>query len=82
MCLIPVFVEELLGPAATGPSVPIAIRCAWEDRSKDRHLKYKGMNVFRFTGTEITRNPDACVDEVERLLVADHHRMGLLVNRV
>ena len=41
---------------------------AQKDKTKDRTLKTKGLTVLRFTGTEITRTPDACAKQV-RIIV-------------
>jgi very-short-patch-repair endonuclease len=33
-------------------------------------LAIKGLHVLRFTGSEITRNPDKCTQEIDRLLIS------------
>jgi len=44
---------------------------AQKDKSKDRFLNSKGLKVFRFTGSEITKAPDKCADEIGFML--DEH---------
>lgn len=39
---------------------------AAHDRARDRHFQSLGLNVFRFTGSEIWKDPVKCVDEVVR----------------
>jgi very-short-patch-repair endonuclease len=39
---------------------------AANDRARDRELLAAGIPVFRFTGSQIFRTPEKCVDEVER----------------
>jgi hypothetical protein len=41
---------------------------AQKDKSKDRILRVKGLDIIRFTGSEITRNPDECVKEIDDIL--------------
>jgi hypothetical protein len=41
---------------------------ARRDRSRDRHLAALGFTVFRFTGSEVHRNPYRVADEVEEFL--------------
>lgn len=41
---------------------------AARDRARDRSFQAAGWSVFRFTGSEIFRDPFACVQEVERFL--------------
>lgn len=48
---------------------------AQKDKSKDRFLSSKGLAVFRFTGSEITKNPDKCADEIDSML--DKHLNSL-----
>jgi hypothetical protein len=55
---------------------------AAKDRSKDRRLKFKGLDVLRFTGSEITRSPERCVDEVDDLITAEFRRMKQVLDRV
>ena len=37
---------------------------AAKDRSRDRHLNAAGYDVFRFTGSELWRDPWGCADQV------------------
>jgi very-short-patch-repair endonuclease len=58
------------------PSCLVAVECdghefhektkqqAARDKSRDRELMSYGVKVFRFTGSEIWKNPGACADEV------------------
>ena len=41
---------------------------AARDRSRDRLLTSKGIQVIRFTGSEIYRNPERCAEDVEQQL--------------
>jgi very-short-patch-repair endonuclease len=41
---------------------------AARDRRRDRDLTAAGYKVFRFTGSEIFRNPKACVSEIRDFL--------------
>ena len=41
---------------------------ASKDRSRDRRLKREGIEVIRFTGSEIYYRPEACAEEVESQL--------------
>lgn len=43
---------------------------AAEDKSRDRDLVRDGWFVLRFTGTEVSRNAFACVDEVREVVEA------------
>jgi very-short-patch-repair endonuclease len=38
---------------------------AAKDRARDRGLQEKGYNIFRFTGSEIWRDPMGCVEQVD-----------------
>lgn len=70
---------------AKGGPVRIVIECdghdyhertkeqAKRDRGMDRALQAAGFRVFRFTGSEIYRDPDRCVEEVRRHLDAVAH---------
>ncbi len=49
---------------------------AKKDKSKDRMLKIGGLDVIRFTGSEITANPDKCVAEIKKLI--DTHKRKLV----
>lgn len=44
---------------------------ARHDRSRDRHFTKLGFRVLRFTGSEIWKDPFACVDEVMSALAED-----------
>jgi hypothetical protein len=39
-----------------------------KDREKDRFLKYLGYDVLRFSGTELYKNPDQCLEETIQIL--------------
>ena len=41
---------------------------AQKDKSKDRALKKKGLPIVRFTGSEITANPDKCAQDIDELM--------------
>lgn len=47
---------------------------AERDKSRDRALLAAGLPVLRFTGREIVRDPQACVDEVGDALNAEARR--------
>lgn len=47
---------------------------AQRDKSRDRALLAGGLPVLRFTGREIVRDPQACVDEVAEALNAEASR--------
>ena len=44
------------------------------DRKRDRHFQTKGIPVLRFTGSEIYRDPGACVDAIDAWFDADWDR--------
>jgi len=44
---------------------------AAKDRSRDREFQGKGYTVFRFTGSEIWRDPCACADQILDWAVAE-----------
>ena len=60
---------------------PIAVECdghqfhektkqqAEYDKRRDRYLALHGMVVFRFTGTEIKRDPGKCAEELHRAVI-------------
>nr|WP_253817543.1 DUF559 domain-containing protein [Vibrio coralliilyticus] len=52
---------------------------AKKDKSKDRVLKEKGIDVIRFTGTEITREPDKCAEQVLSLYHAHYRKIAKLL---
>jgi hypothetical protein len=52
---------------------------AAKDRSKDRILKVRRLDIVRFTGSEITRNPGRCVAEIEELVEAHLQRVQRLL---
>lgn len=41
---------------------------AAKDKRRDRFLQDKGYNVLRFTGSEITRDPFKCAEEVDSFI--------------
>ena len=41
------------------------------DKARDRYFLIRGWPVMRFTGAEITRNPDICANEVADYLTGD-----------
>jgi len=43
---------------------------AQSDKSRDRELQAKGWHVLRFTGREVLRRPEECLEEVSGLLYA------------
>lgn len=49
---------------------------ARRDKKRDRFFTAKGFKVFRFTGSEIWADPDACAEEIdENLAYNDHFRL-------
>ena len=44
---------------------------AANDKSRDRRLQALGLQVYRFTGSEIFRNPVKCVEEILTVLFGD-----------
>jgi very-short-patch-repair endonuclease len=75
-------VDFLIGAMTAPDAVPhwVVVECdghdyhertaaqAEHDRARDRAMTAAGYRVFRFTGREIWRNPQACADEVLRYL--------------
>lgn len=47
---------------------------AQRDKSRDRELAAMGVQVLRYTGSEITRNARACVIEVLDLMIKRRHQ--------
>lgn len=47
---------------------------ASRDRSRDRQLQTAGFTIFRFTGSELYRDPIACALEVLRAAEIQHHK--------
>jgi hypothetical protein len=52
---------------------------AAKDRSKDRVLKVRGLDIIRFTGSEITRDPGRCAAEVDNIITAQRTRVQRLL---
>lgn len=52
---------------------------AAKDRSKDRILKVRGLEIIRFTGSEINRDPARCVAEIDQLIEAHLGRVQRLL---
>jgi hypothetical protein len=48
---------------------------AWRDKSRDRHLTAHGYTVFRFTGSEVHRNPYRVADEIDAYLAGVMRRV-------
>lgn len=44
---------------------------AQRDKSRDRYLQANGWRVLRFTGSEIHRNAEKCVDEIASIVQCD-----------
>lgn len=49
---------------------------AAKDRSRDRTMQADGITVFRFTGSELHRNPLGCATQVYDWLVREYHRIN------
>lgn len=49
---------------------------AARDRKRDREMQAAGYRVFRFTGSEIYRDPFKCADEVLQEAMHIHGKMG------
>lgn len=47
------------------------------DRVRDRVLQTSGLPVLRFTGSEIFRNPIACIEQIEEWFRVAAHEMAL-----
>lgn len=47
---------------------------ASKDKKRDRELQALGYTVFRFTGSDIWKNPTKCAQEVEDFLRKEIHR--------
>lgn len=54
---------------------------AEHDRKRDRWMNANGIDVMRFTGREIVRDPRACVAEIESRLTAIYERLCAIVWR-
>ena len=52
---------------------------AAKDSSKVRTLKKKGLEIVRFTGSEITYNVDKCVADIDAMLDSHKERYGRLL---
>lgn len=50
-----------------------------KDKKKDRNLKIYGLNIIRFTGSEITSTPDLCAEEVAKHLDSQRDRIQKLI---
>lgn len=55
---------------------------AQKDKIKDRTLKSKGLDTVRFTGSEITINPDKCADEIDGLLYSHFHKLQIVAGQL
>jgi very-short-patch-repair endonuclease len=76
---------------SVGSIVSVAVECdghdfhertkeqAAHDRARDREVQSRGLPVFRFTGSELYRNPNACADQALSF-VLDRHRAMLAVS--
>lgn len=53
---------------------------AQKDRRRDRHLQSQGANVFRFLGSELTKERDRCALEIINFLVSKLTRPPLSKN--
>lgn len=47
---------------------------AQRDRGRDRFMQASGLRVFRFTGSEIWRDPHACAEEVRKFIFDYEYR--------
>jgi hypothetical protein len=50
---------------------------ARRDKSRDRYMTARGFTVFRFTGSELHRNPYRVADEIESYLASVMHQAEL-----
>lgn len=55
---------------------------AKKDKSKDRMLKAKNLDVVHFTGSEITSEPDKCVEEIDKLINAHFEKLKEILNKI
>jgi len=53
---------------------------AQKDRSKDRMLKIQGLDIIRFTGSEITRSPENCVSQIQCLIDSKFDQIEAVLN--
>ncbi len=76
-------VDFLVTVHRLGDSASIAVECdghefhertprqASKDKARDRKLQAQGIRVFRFTGSDLWRDPIACASEVIELLSSE-----------
>lgn len=75
-------------PERGGEPIPVVVECdghdfhektkaqAERDRKRDRAMTAEGYRVFRFTGSEIWRDPFACAAEVMAFLSSELEKQG------
>lgn len=80
-------VDFLIGVLSAGGMSWLVVECdghdfhertkeqAAKDRSRDRECQSKGLTVFRFTGSELFRNPLGCATQVYDWLVKEYWRL-------
>ena len=54
---------------------------AKKDKSKDRILKASGLDIVRFTGSEITSEPDKCVEEIDKLRITHFEKVREILSQ-
>lgn len=64
--------KKKLAIEADGKNYHSSVQQVKHDKEKDWQLRKHGWEVIRFTGSEIYRNSNQCVEEIEKLLPGEN----------